>query len=392
MIGLPQFRAPEAGLTGGEIARYRWIWLGVLSAAAAAALVPPGGGPAFPAAAVICAGLVANALASRRPSAVAAPLVLDVALLGALLALAGRPADPLAALLAAPAFIGALSVAPRSAVPVAAAAAAAAGVLVAVPDGAFRPVAWLAVCAMAGLAAMTGARADRAADARRDAERALAEAGASDAAGLAFAAAAHEIATPVSTIRVAAADLARDLADRPEALADALLIEREARRCGEILAEARGSREAGEPMTLSAIVDRASAPHRGRGIAIRVGSLGTPPEPSVRHARDAILGLRNVIQNAVDFARREVRIEIAWTADGAEVTVRDDGAGFPADILAGSPPGPGRSRPRGGPGTGNGLALARALLARGGGAMELGSGTPGGALVRIVWDRPGGHG
>ena len=145
-------------------------------------------------------------------------------------------------------------------------------------------------------------------------------------------------------------------------------------------------------MPISEVAGRAAAPHRDRGIEIRIRSEGTGSEPRVDHSEDAILGLRNIIQNAVDFARSDVGIGIRWTVESVEVTVSDDGDGFDDELLAGSTPEPGRPRPRGGPGSGNGLALARALLARGGGVMELDSASPIGARVRISWRRTAEHG
>jgi two-component system sensor histidine kinase RegB len=127
-------------------------------------------------------------------------------------------------------------------------------------------------------------------------------------------------------------------------------------------------------------------------VDVRILSRGVGREPRIGPAGDVALGLRNIIQNAVDFADAEVIIEASWTAERIEVTISDDGDGFDGDILDGTRPGPGRPRARGGPGTGSGVALARALLASGGGAMELGNAAPKGARVRVTWARTAEHG
>ena len=389
MIRVPSDASFEDGLSGRDIARLRWIWLAILAAGCALAiLVFDADLPAGTVFALMLVGLAVNALAARHASAVMAPLLLDVVLIGVLLAVSGGLASPLAALLPAPAFVGALSSDPRSAGRVAALTVVVAGLL-AFAGG---PGAWPAVCAMAALAALAGRRTEMASQARREAVGALEQDRATNANGIAFAAAAHEIASPLSTIRIAAAELARDLEDRPEARADARLIEREALRCGAILDAARGSGGSREPKPISEIVELAAEPHRDRGVDIRILSRGVGREPRVGPAGDVALGLRNIIQNAVDFADTEVTVEASWTAEGIEVTVSDDGDGFDDDVLEGARPGPGRPRARGGPGTGSGVALARALLARSGGVIELGNATPKGARVRVTWARTAEHG
>ena len=379
----------DEGLSGRDIARLRWTLLAILAAGCALAiLVFDAGLPAGTVIAVVVVGLAANALAARHASAITPPLLLDVVLIGVLLAMSGGLASTLAALLPVPAFVGALSTDPRSAGRVAALTVVVA-TLLAFTGG---PGAWPAVCAMAALAALAGRRARMASQARREAVGALEQDRAANANGIAFAAAAHEISSPLSTIRIAAAELARNLEDRPEARADARLIEREALRCGAILDAMRGSGGSREPKPISEIVELAAEPHRDRGVDIRILSRGVGREPRVGPAGDVALGLRNIIQNAVDFADSEVTVEASWTAEGIEVTISDDGDGFDGDVLEGARPGPGRPRARGGPGTGRGVALARALLARSDGVIELENAAPRGARVRVAWVRTAEHG
>lgn len=392
MIKVPRFQHLGESLSGGQIARLRWIWLAALTMTIMlAALFFDAEPPVAAVTATLLFGIVANLLAMRRPAAITAPLILDVVLLGALLGVFGALANPFAALLPAPAFVGAISIDPRSARPVAAVVIVVTSLLV-FTGGSIVTATWLTICAMAGLAALTGRISEVVAKARRDAVTALAQERVANATGLAFAAAAHEIASPLATIRIAAAELARDAGDRAETREDALLIGREALRCGAILDAVRGPPTVEDPLLISEIVARAASPHHDRGIGLRIRSDGTGPEPRIDHPEDAILGLRNIIQNAVDFARSDVDVEIRWTAEAIEMAVSDDGDGFAADILAGSPPEPGRPRPRGGPGTGSGLALGRALLARGGGVIALDPAPPTGARVRVTWGRTAEHG
>ncbi|MEE8455436.1 MAG: ActS/PrrB/RegB family redox-sensitive histidine kinase [Limibaculum sp.] len=160
------------------------------------------------------------------------------------------------------------------------------------------------------------------------------------------AATAHELGTPLATIKLVAGELARELKDHPElapeVAEDIALIRREAERCGEIMADlGRGGRDDSQIRNapLSAIVEEAAGPHRNRGkrVLIRVdGAMADEPhadEPMAVRSPELIHGLRNVIQNAVDFAASTVWIDIDLDAGELRIAVGDDGPGFSPDIL-----------------------------------------------------------
>ena len=52
-----------------------------------------------------------------------------------------------------------------------------------------------------------------------------------------------------------------------------------------------------------------------------------PRRPEIMH------GLGNLLQNAIEFAREEVKVLIAWTRGEIVITITDDGPGFPPDVL-----------------------------------------------------------
>lgn len=227
------------------------------------------------------------------------------------------------------------------------------------------------------------------------------------------AAAAHELGTPLATIKLVSSELIEELADRPELLADARLIGEQADRCRDIL-HSMGRAGKDDLMMrlapLSALLREAAEPHRERGkeviFEIGPGPGGDARQPSVRRRPEIIHGLRNLIQNAVDFATARVWITASWTDAEIAVRIADDGPGFPLQLLGriGEPFVRGREsaeedavRPEYA-GMGLGLFIAKTLLERSGARLAFGNGsdpflTPaerperGGAVVEAVWPR-----
>ncbi len=221
------------------------------------------------------------------------------------------------------------------------------------------------------------------------------------------AAAAHELGTPLATITLTAAELADDLSDQPERAEDAALIRAEAMRCRDIL---RSMGRAGKEDThlrqapLEAVVREAAEPHlaRGREVVFAVGAepeaTGSAEAQPVIHRRPEIVhGLRNLIQNAVDFAGERVEIDLSWTRDSVMVTIEDDGPGFPPGLIdrIGDPFMRSRRRP-GYEGMGLGLFIAKTLLERSGARLSFANGgerlrasgaAAGGAIVMVAWPR-----
>jgi two-component system sensor histidine kinase RegB len=123
--------------------------------------------------------------------------------------------------------------------------------------------------------------------------------------------------------------------------------------------------------------------------------------PVIRRRPEIIYGLRNIIENAVGFARSKVLVTADWNATALTVEVFDDGPGFAPEILArlGEPylGARGRERARRG-GLGLGFFIAKTLLERTGaalafdnraidGAKDSAAGATPGAWVAARWPR-----
>jgi two-component system sensor histidine kinase RegB len=225
------------------------------------------------------------------------------------------------------------------------------------------------------------------------------------------AAAAHELGTPLATIKLVSSELADELAGQPELLADAELIGTQADRCRDIL---RSMGRAGKDdlhmraAPFQAVVEEAAEPHRHRNATLIIQPSGTGgQQPLILRRPEIIHGLRNLIQNAVDFAHAAVWIDLHWDAEVILLTITDDGPGFPPQLIGriGDPFMRSRARPEGTDparahyeGMGMGLFIAKTLLERTGARLSFSNASDpflaederlaqSGARVEVMWPR-----
>jgi two-component system sensor histidine kinase RegB len=154
------------------------------------------------------------------------------------------------------------------------------------------------------------------------------------------AAAAHELGTPLATIKLVSTEMIDDLADRPALAEDAALIRDQADRCRDILRSmGRVGKEDRQVMQapLGEVLRLAAEPHMDRGKTVTISLSpepgADPAQPVVRRRPEVIHGVRNLVQNAVDFAASRVWIDGTWSAERITLRVVDDGAGYPPQML-----------------------------------------------------------
>jgi two-component system, sensor histidine kinase RegB len=226
-----------------------------------------------------------------------------------------------------------------------------------------------------------------------------------------IAAAAHELGTPLATIKLVSAELMQELKGQPELLEDAKLIRDQADRCRDIL---RNMGRAGKDdlhlrqSPLGAVLKEAAEPHIARGkdvlFGLQPGPGGSDRQPAVLRAPEIIHGLRNLIQNAVDFAQDRVWIDAEWTAQNITIRISDDGEGYAPQVLgrigdpfvrSRRPYDEAEERPEY-EGMGLGLFIAKTLLERSGATLLFANGSDpfvdserrperSGAVVIVVW-------
>ncbi len=225
------------------------------------------------------------------------------------------------------------------------------------------------------------------------------------------AAAAHELGTPLATIKLVSTEMMADLAGQPHLYDDAKLIREQADRCRDIL---RSMGRAGKDdlhmrnVPLETLLREAAEPHQSRGkrlsFAVYPGSGGEERQPIVIRRPEVVHGLRNLVQNAVDFARTSVWIDGEWTSDTVTIRIVDDGEGYPPQVIGriGDPFVRSRRsaqdlarRPEY-EGMGLGLFIAKTLLERTGAELTFANATDPfltpkerpercGAIVEVVW-------
>ncbi len=427
---LPEGEGGAAGVSLRLLISMRWA--AVIGQAAALLVTQYGLGfdlPIVAALAVVAASALINVghALLRRPQRrlserdAAFTLGYDVLQLGLLLYLTGGLQNPFAILMIAPVTVAATILSRRSVICLSALAVSAITVLAIshwkLPWFGASPVLppvyvfgiWTALVLstifIAAYAWSVAGEARRIRDAYAATQLALAREQRVSAVGALAAAAAHELGSPLGTIAVIAKELVRELpADSPYA-EDAALLLSQSERCRTILAELahRPEAEGSSPFTrlpISALVEAAGAPYRAGGV--RVDNTGE--EPLVARSPEIMHGLGNLIQNAIQFASREVTATIAWDRETVTVEIVDDGPGFAAHLLPrlgqpylstrnppfGSKSAGGRSgevQHMGAQHMGLGIFIAQTLLERTGARLDFANLPEGGAHIVVRWPR-----
>ena len=378
----------------------------------------------LPCAAVIASGVLLNLLLTFTPLGrramsdweSALQLGFDILQLGALLYFTGGVANPFALLLIAPVTLAGASLPLRHAAVLALLAVlVAAGLALQAaplpwPAGAapMLPLAYrvgilsalvTGIVFSAGYAHQAASEASRMELALNVTETVLAREQRLSALGALAAAAAHELGTPLATIAVVAKEMAREVPDGP-LREDAWLLVAQAQRCRDILRRLAETPDAidevHERMSLLQFVREVVEPYAGES-AVQVEAVVTGPPrlaaPDLWRRPEVLHAMTSIVENAFDFAKKEILVSARFDAETVAVEVRDDGPGFSPAVLAklGEPyvtsrPGAEGSR-TGHIGMGLGFFIAKTLLERTGAVVEFRNGRRGGAIVAARWPR-----
>ena len=204
-------------------------------------------------------------------------------------------------------------------------------------------------------------------------------------------AAAHKLGSPLNTITVIGHELARDISLDDPIYDDIQLLRTETERCRIILSEldvVQGRRTIADepPLPITLLIDEVVYQQLGSG---DIDFIITHDEdkdleiPKVTRRPEWLHALENILQNAKQFALKQVNIHISWENENISVVIQDDGAGFPPLILAnaGQPWNSSRTGQSGHRGLG--LFIARSLMESIGGAVYFANGSSGGGNVEL---------
>ena len=154
------------------------------------------------------------------------------------------------------------------------------------------------------------------------------------------AAAAHSLGTPLSTIKIISQELKQILKDRKELTSDIELLSSQVERCNQIL-----KRLSLNPIEEDDFIDEdfnfkkyinqivnSFEETSNKKFILNFDQDSNPKK--IPKSIEIIYGLRNFIGNANKFAQEKIFITLKSTNEYTEITIEDDGEGYPGEILS----------------------------------------------------------
>ena len=153
------------------------------------------------------------------------------------------------------------------------------------------------------------------------------------------AAAAHSLATPLSTIKLISQELSKSLKGNKDIEKDMILLNQQVERCNQILKKLTLDPDIDDEfidydLTLSNYIKEIIKSFESISKKKFFFQNNQNINPiKFKRSIEIIYGLRNFIGNANKFAKEKVFITINSDSEITEVIIEDDGEGFPEDIL-----------------------------------------------------------
>ena len=156
--------------------------------------------------------------------------------------------------------------------------------------------------------------------------------------GVQAAAAAHSLSTPLSTIKLVAKELEKEIGNNKKFAKDLKLLISQSVRCGEILKKLSMAPikkdEFFEKVSLEDLLNEII--NSFKQISSKEFLIKSPQNrynPIINRKAELTYGLRNFIGNAVKYSNSLVEINLESNSKITKVNVCDDGPGFSNDIL-----------------------------------------------------------
>ncbi len=154
------------------------------------------------------------------------------------------------------------------------------------------------------------------------------------------AAAAHSLGTPLSTIKIISQELKHQLKERKELTSDIELLSSQVERCNQIL-----KRLSLNPIEEDDFIDEdlnfkkyinqivnSFEETSNKKFILNFDQDSSPRK--IPKSIEIIYGLRNFIGNANKFAKEKIFITLKSNNEYTEITIEDDGEGYPGEILS----------------------------------------------------------
>ena len=165
--------------------------------------------------------------------------------------------------------------------------------------------------------------------------------------GAIVAAAAHEMGTPLATIKLISTELKHGFNNKNELHEDLSLISSQVDRCKDIL---RNIGRKGKDdiflrnMPIMIIIQEVCSPiinsnkkeinySLNNKFGRDIGDFKEFNQPILARKPELIYGLRNIIQNAIEFSKNTVWIDVTYDVKSLNIFISDDGSGYPSNLL-----------------------------------------------------------
>ena len=155
--------------------------------------------------------------------------------------------------------------------------------------------------------------------------------------GVQAAAAAHSLGTPLSTIKLVAKELEKEIGNKEKYSKDIKLLLSQSSRCGEILKKLSmvplKRDDFFENVRLEDLLGEIINSFKEiSNKSFSIKSENNEYDPTVKRKAELTYGLRNFIENASKFSKSLVEIILESNNKVTQIKICDDGPGFPEDI------------------------------------------------------------
>ena len=154
------------------------------------------------------------------------------------------------------------------------------------------------------------------------------------------AAAAHSLGTPLSTIKIISQELMKQLKNQKDVIQDIELLSSQVERCNQILKRLslnpiEEDDFIDEDLNFKKYINQIVNSFKETSTKKFILNFDQDASPrKIPKSIEIIYGLRNFIGNANKFAKEKIFITLKSNNEYTEITIEDDGEGYPSEILS----------------------------------------------------------